>query len=89
MCPLCTKEWWTNFQSLFGWFHEVIFGQFHHLYWFGHPFAQITMMLQKMPRVQDKFQPGEMYLNGIIGDDSRDYRLQKGKLSNPKKQQMK
>jgi hypothetical protein len=47
------------------------------------------MMLQKMPRVQDKFQPGEMYLNGIIGDDSRDYRLQKGKLSNPKKQQMK
>ncbi len=47
------------------------------------------MMLQKMSRVHDKFQLGEMYLNGIIEDDSRDYCLQKGKLLNPKNQQMK
>jgi hypothetical protein len=44
---------------------------------------------EKCQRVNDKFQLGEMYLNGIIGDDSRDYPLQKGKLSNLKKQQMK
>ncbi len=52
--PYVPKSGEQNFQRLFGWFHEVIFGQFQHLSWFGHPFAQITMMLQKMPRVHDK-----------------------------------
>jgi hypothetical protein len=39
--------------------------------------------------VQDRFQLWEIFLHGILGDESKNYHLQKGKLSNPKKEQMK